>query len=173
MASWLEDNSHSIERTPLVRLNRLTDGLPATLLAKIEGLNLGYSVKCRICASMIGDAEERGLLGPGKEIIEPTSGNTDIEQGYIAAARGIPLMLTMPKTMSHERRKGDEFVPGVLDLSLVDDIEQVSNDEAILFDMPSHLLIQTQTSRSSSAAHWHAQRRSVQAPHSKVAGFFE
>lgn len=105
MARWFEDNSRSIGHTPLVRLNRLTDGAPATVLAKIEGRNPAYSVKCRIGAAMIWDAEARGLLGPGKEIIEPTSGNTGIALAYVAAARGIPLTLTMPETMSVERRK--------------------------------------------------------------------
>jgi cysteine synthase A len=105
MPKWFEDNSHSIGRTPLVRLNRVTDGAPATVLAKIEGRNPSYSVKCRIGAAMIWDAEHRGLLGPGKEIIEPTSGNTGIALAFVAASRGIPLTLTMPETMSVERRK--------------------------------------------------------------------
>jgi cysteine synthase len=105
MARWFEDNSRSIGHTPLVRLNRVTDGAPATVLAKIEGRNPAYSVKCRIGASMIWDAEERGLLGPGKEIVEPTSGNTGIALAYVAAARGLPITLTMPDTMSVERRK--------------------------------------------------------------------
>ena len=105
MAKWFEDNAHSIGRTPLIRLNRLTDGAPATVLAKIEGRNPAYSVKCRIGAAMILDAETRGLLGPGKEIVEPTSGNTGIALAFVAAARGIPLTLTMPETMSLERRK--------------------------------------------------------------------
>ncbi|CAL1241798.1 cysteine synthase A [Candidatus Methylocalor cossyra] len=105
MSRWFEDNSKSIGRTPLVRLNRVTDGAPATVLAKIEGRNPAYSVKCRIGAAMVWDAEERGLLGPGKEIVEPTSGNTGIALAFVAAARGIPLTLTMPETMSLERRK--------------------------------------------------------------------
>ena len=105
MTHWFEDNSRSIGRTPLVRLNRITDGAKATVLAKIEGRNPAYSVKCRIGAAMVWDAEQRGLLGPGKELVEPTSGNTGIALAFVAAARGIPLTLTMPETMSLERRK--------------------------------------------------------------------
>lgn len=105
MSNWFADNSLAIGRTPLVRLNRITDGAPATILAKIEGRNPGYSVKCRIGAAMINDAERRGLLGPGKHLVEPTSGNTGIALAFVAAARGIPITLTMPDTMSIERRK--------------------------------------------------------------------
>jgi len=105
MSHWYKDNSQSIGKTPLIRLNRIIDGAQATVLAKIEGRNPAYSVKCRIGAAMIWDAELKGLLSPGKEIIEPTSGNTGIALAFVAAARNIPLTLTMPETMSIERRK--------------------------------------------------------------------
>ncbi len=99
------DNTKSIGRTPLVRINRLSKGLKATILAKVEGRNPAYSVKCRIGAAMVWDAEERGILKPGVEIVEPTSGNTGIALAYVAAARGYRLTLTMPDTMSVERRR--------------------------------------------------------------------
>jgi cysteine synthase A len=105
MSNIYRDNSLSIGRTPLVQLNRLTRGLKATVLAKIEGRNPAYSVKCRIGASMIWDAERKGVLKPGIEIVEPTSGNTGIALAFVAASRGYPLTLTMPETMSIERRR--------------------------------------------------------------------
>lgn len=108
MSRIFDDNSMSIGNTPLIRLNRITKGLGAVVLVKIEGRNPAYSVKCRVGASMIWDAEKRGVLKPGETdvtVIEPTSGNTGIGLAYVCAARGYPLMLTMPETMSVERRK--------------------------------------------------------------------
>ena len=98
------DNAESIGRTPLIRINRLTQGLKATVLAKIEGRNPAYSVKCRIGAAMIWDAEKSGKLRPGMQVVEPTSGNTGIALAFVCAAKGYPLTLTMPDTMSVERR---------------------------------------------------------------------
>ena len=105
MAGWFRDNAQSIGRTPQVRLNRVVGNTKVTVLAKIGGRNPAYSVKCRIGAAMVLDAEKRNLLGPGKELIEPTSGNTGIALAFVAAARGISLTLTMPEIMSIERRK--------------------------------------------------------------------
>lgn len=105
MANLFADNSQSVGNTPLIKLNHVGDGAQATILAKIEARNPAYSVKDRIGVAMIDDAEKRGLLGPGKEIVEPTSGNTGIALAFVAAAREIPLTLTMPETMSIERRK--------------------------------------------------------------------
>ncbi len=105
MTKWFRDNSLSIGSTPLVKLNRTVDGSGATVLGKVEGRNPSYSVKCRIGASMVWDAEKKGLLGPGKTIVEPTSGNTGIALAFVAAARGYEIILTMPETMSIERRQ--------------------------------------------------------------------
>ncbi|MCC7261824.1 MAG: cysteine synthase A [Candidatus Latescibacteria bacterium] len=105
MARYFADNSLSIGNTPLIRLNKLTEGAGATVLVKVEGRNPAYSVKCRIGAAMVWDAEERGLLKPGMSIVEPTSGNTGIALAFVGAARGYKVVLTMPETMSIERRK--------------------------------------------------------------------
>ncbi|MGC4063890.1 MAG: cysteine synthase A [Polyangiaceae bacterium] len=105
-AQWSADNAQTIGNTPLVRLNRITAGQRgAVVLAKIEGRNPAYSVKCRIGAALVWDAEARGALKPGKELVEPTSGNTGIALAFVAAAKGYPITLTMPETMSIERRK--------------------------------------------------------------------
>jgi cysteine synthase A len=108
MGKVFEDNSLTIGHSPLVRINRITAGLPGTVLAKIEGRNPSYSVKCRIGAAMIWAAEEQGKLKPGQRdvtVIEPTSGNTGIALAFVCAARQYPLILTMPETMSVERRR--------------------------------------------------------------------
>jgi cysteine synthase A len=105
MTNFFSDNSLSIGNTPLVKINRMAQGLKATIFAKIESRNPAYSVKCRIGSNMIWTAEKQGLLKPGMEIIEPTSGNTGIALAYVAAARGYKLNVTMPETMSMERRK--------------------------------------------------------------------
>jgi len=143
MSHWYADNSLSIGRTPLVRLNRVTDGASATVLAKIEGRNPAYSVKCRIGAAMVWDAERRGLLGPGKHLVEPTSGNTGIALACVAATRGLPITLTMPETMSLERRKlllayGAKLVltPGALGMS-----GAVAAAEALLASDPEHYVL--------------------------------
>ena len=102
MTKIFEDSSTSIGRTPLVKLNRVTKG---NIFAKIESRNPSSSIKCRIGANMIWDAEKKGLLSPGKNIVEPTSGNTGIALAFVAAARGYGITLTMPSTMSLERRK--------------------------------------------------------------------
>ncbi len=112
-----EDGSLSVGRTPLVRLNRVGGGAAATILAKIEGRNPAFSVKDRIGASMVWDAERRGVLKPGKALIEPTSGNTGIALAFVAAARGYPITLTMPETMSLERRKVVEYLGAKLVLT--------------------------------------------------------
>lgn len=105
MAQIFADNTLSIGNTPLVKLNRIVGNAGATVLAKIEGRNPAYSVKCRIGAAMVADAEHRGVLTAGKELVEPTSGNTGIALAFAAAAKGYPITLTMPDTMSVERRK--------------------------------------------------------------------
>ena len=103
--SYNQDNSLSIGKTPMVKLRRVVEADKTTVIAKIEGRNPAYSVKCRIGAAMVWDAEERGVLKPGMEILEPTSGNTGIALAFVGAARGYPVTLTMPETMSVERRK--------------------------------------------------------------------
>ena len=105
MSNIYNDNAESIGKTPLVRINHITQGAKATVLAKVEGRNPAYSVKCRIGANMIWEAEKTGKLKPGMEIVEPTSGNTGIALAFVAAAKGYKLTLTMPETMSIERRR--------------------------------------------------------------------
>jgi cysteine synthase len=117
MAKIFKDNSYTIGNTPLVRLNRVTDGAKATVLGKVEGRNPTFSVKCRIGASMIWDAEKRGILKPGMELVEPTSGNTGIALAFVGAARGYHVTLTMPVTMSIERRRVLKMLGANLELT--------------------------------------------------------
>lgn len=114
------DNLESVGRTPLVRLNRCTDGAPGHVYAKLESRNPAGSVKCRIAVSMIEDAEKRGLLKKGIEIVEPTSGNTGVGLAFAAAARGIPLTIVMPENMSLERRNLISFLGAKLVLTPAD-----------------------------------------------------
>jgi cysteine synthase A len=137
-----DDNSYSIGNTPLVRLHKLDKGLKAKVYGKVEGRNPAYSVKCRIGAAMIWDAEKRGTLKPGGTIVEPTSGNTGIALAFVAAARGYKLILTMPETMSLERRQmlkafgaqlvltpGEKGMPGA-----------ISQAEEILAEHPDYFM---------------------------------
>ncbi len=121
MSRFFEDNSLSIGRTPLVRFNRITEGARATVLGKVEGRNPAYSVKCRIGASMIWDAEKRGVLTADKELIEPTSGNTGIALAFVCAARGYKITLAMPETMSIERRRVLKMLGANIELTPGDD----------------------------------------------------
>lgn len=144
MGKIFADNSQSIGNTPLVKLNHLTKGAKAAVLAKIEGRNPSYSVKCRIGAAMIWDAEERAILKPDVEIIEPTSGNTGIALAYVAAARGYKLTLTMPETMSIERRRvlaqfGAHLVltPGLLGMKgAIDRAEEIAASDPAKYFLP-------------------------------------
>lgn len=153
------DNAESIGRTPLVSLNKVVGGTRATVLAKIEGRNPAYSVKCRIGASMVWDAEQQGLLKPGRAIVEATSGNTGIALAFAAASRGLECVLTMPETMSLERRKvlvalGARLVltPGALGMKgAIDRAEQLAAEDPgryhlmRQFENPANPLIHEQT----------------------------
>ncbi len=159
MARIFEDNSRSIGATPLVRINHVTRGAHATVLGKIEGRNPAYSVKCRIGAAMVWDAEERGVLKPGKAIVEATSGNTGIALAFAAASRGYRCVLTMPETMSIERRKvlialGAELVltPGALGMkgaiSRAEELAATEPDRYVLmrqFENPANPAIHEKT----------------------------
>jgi cysteine synthase A len=147
MARIFDDNSLSIGNTPLIKLNRITAGLPGVVAAKIEGRNPAYSVKCRIGASMIWAAERDGILKQGSRdvtIVEPTSGNTGIALAYVSASRGYPLIITMPETMSLERRRllkafgadlilteGSKGMPGAIAKA-----EEITSSEATKYWMP-------------------------------------
>ncbi|MGQ9638538.1 MAG: cysteine synthase A [Thermodesulfobacteriota bacterium] len=144
MPQFFEDNSFSIGSTPMVRINRISEGLRVTLLGKVEGRNPAYSVKCRIGANMIWTAEKEGLLKPGMEIIEPTSGNTGIALAFVAAARGYKLHVTMPETMSIERRKvlaifGAHIIltPGAKGMrGAVEEAERIVKSDPLRYYMP-------------------------------------
>ena len=130
MAKIFKDNSYTIGNTPLVHLNRITDGAKATVLGKVEGRNPAFSVKCRIGASMIWDAEKRGILKPGMELVEPTSGNTGIALAFVGAARGYKVTLTMPVTMSIERRRVLRMLGANLELTPGEDGMYAAIDRA-------------------------------------------
>jgi len=144
MSRIYANNADSIGNTPLVKLNRVVGNAKATVLAKIEGRNPAYSVKCRIGANMVKDAEEKGLLTPGKIIIEPTSGNTGIALAYVAAAKGYKLKLSMPETFSIERRRvmaafGAELIltPGPLGMKgAIAKAEEIYNSDPALYWLP-------------------------------------
>ncbi len=144
MTRVYEDNSYAIGNTPLVRINHIQGKMPVNILAKIEGRNPSYSVKCRIGAAMIWDAEKKGILKPGMAIVEPTSGNTGIALAYVSAARGYKLTLTMPDTMSAERRRilaafGAELVltPGEKGMTgAIEEAEKIFNRDPQNIFMP-------------------------------------
>ncbi len=153
---WYSDNARSIGRTPLVRLNRAQGDTSVTMLAKIEGRNPSYSVKCRLGAALVWDAEERGLLGPKTELVEPTSGNTGIALAFVAAARGYPLTLTMPETMSIERRRllaayGANVVLTEASLGMAGAVERA--EEIALSDPKRFLLLQQFKNPANPAIH--------------------
>jgi cysteine synthase len=137
------DNSLSIGHTPLVRLNRVTDGAEGVVLAKIEGRNPAYSVKCRTGAAMVWDAEKRGALKPGKEMVEPTSGNTGIALAFVAAARGYRITLTMPEDMSLERRKVLKALGARLELTpaALGMVGAVARAEELYNSSPEHYVL--------------------------------
>ena len=143
MARIFDDNSLSIGGTPLVRLGRIADGAPAGVLAKVEARNPAYSVKCRIGASMIWDAERRGVLQPGMELIEPTSGNTGIALAFVAAARGYKLNITMPSNYSLERRRVLKLLGASLELTPEEDgmYGAVERAEELARENPGRILM--------------------------------
>ena len=143
MARIFNDNSLAIGGTPLVRLSRVTDGAKATVLAKVEGRNPAYSVKCRIGASMIWDAEHRGVLKPGMELVEPTSGNTGIALAFVAAARGYKVMIAMPSNYSLERRRVLKLLGADLELTPEEDgmYGAVERAEELVRENPGRFLM--------------------------------
>lgn len=146
MGRVFSDNSLAIGRTPLVRLNRIIDGASATVLGKVEGRNPAYSVKCRIGASMIWDAEERGLLRPGMELIEATSGNTGIALAFVAAARGYKLRIVMPSNYSVERRRVLKMLGSTLELTPEDEgmYGAVEHARQLVYENPGQFLMLNQ-----------------------------
>ena len=155
MARIYEDNSYSIGRTPLVKLSRIADGAKATVIGKVEGRNPAYSVKCRIGASMIWDAEKRGVLKPGMELIEPTSGNTGIALAFVAAARGYSITLTMPVTMSMERRRVLKMLGARLELTPGEEgmYASIERAEQIVASDPTKYLLLQQFKNPAKPAH--------------------